>query len=191
MTDAIVLGSRSFTSIVKDSFWLPNIFAILEFEVPNNDLYFRERNYRDSLIQRYGFSLKEKILLYASTFRDKGETDYYNLVFDRLRDSLCNKDESDWKVIVRFPPIISKQDDLFCYNERIINGSVFPDQQELCMISDCLVTDYSSIMGDFLLMGKPVFLYVPDLERYSSRTEGRGLSEMYYHLPFSLFSYSV
>lgn len=183
MTDAIVSGSRLFTSIVKDSFWLPKRCSILEFGVPRNDLYFKGSNYRDSLKQRYGFSLKDRILLYAPTFRDKGETDCYDLDFNRLRDSLCVKDESDWKIIVRLHPNISKQDILFTYNESIINGSVFPDQQELCMISDCLVTDYSSIMGDFLLMGKPVFLYVPDLDRYSSRTEGRGLRDLFYNLP--------
>ena len=59
-------------------------------------------------------------------------------------------------------------------------------EQALCMISDCLITDYSSIMADFMLMKKPIFLYVPDLEAYSNQNTGRGLRDMFYHLPFSL-----
>ena len=49
------------------------------------------------------------------------------------------------------------------------------------MIADCLITDYSSIMGDFFIMGKPVFLYVPDWEHYN--TACRGLRDMFFELP--------
>ena len=52
------------------------------------------------------------------------------------------------------------------------------------MISDGLITDYSSIMGDFILMKKPVFLYVPDLEIYANQKTGRGLRDLYYQMPF-------
>ena len=91
--------------------------------------------------------------------------------------------QEEWKVIIRLHPNISHREDLFSYGDGIVNGTAYPDQQELCMISDWLITDYSSMMGDFLLMRKPVFLYVPDLEEYSSRATGRGLRKLFYHLP--------
>ena len=185
MTDAAVSGSRSFSKILKESFWLPEKCSILEYGVPRNDLYFRGDTYRRELKQSYGFLPNERILLYAPTFRDHDETDCYNLDFEGLRKVLCLATKEEWKIIVRLHSVASKRTDLFHYGETVINGTDCPDQQELCMISDYLVTDYSSIIGDFLLMRKPVFLYVPDLERYASRSAGRGLRDMYYHLPLS------
>lgn len=185
MTDAVVTGSRSFSTIVKESFWLPEKCAILEFGVPRNDLYFQGEAFKANLRKRMGFSEGERILLYAPTFRDKGETDCYNLDFESVRDVLCQKTGDPWKIVIRLHPNITRQADRFRYDNSILNGSVYPDQQELCMISDCLITDYSSIMGDFMLMRKPVFLYVPDLERYAGRNTGRGLRDLFYNLPMS------
>ena len=185
MTDAVVSGSSSFSKILRESFWLPEGCSILEFGVPRNDIYFKGDSYIDSLKQTLGFASEDRILLYAPTFRDKGETDCFDLDFEELRTTMCDVTGTEWKIVVRLHPNISSRVDLFCFNESIINGSVISDQQELCMISDCLVTDYSSIMGDFLLMRKPVFLYVPDLERYSSQVTGRGLRDLFYELPVS------
>ena len=185
ITDAVVTGSRSFSTIVKDSFWLPEKCAILEYGVPRNDLYFRGEAFKADLKKRMGFSVEDRILLYAPTFRDKGETDCYNLDFERLHDALCRKTGGSWKVVVRLHPNITRLAGRFHYGNSIVNGSTYPDQQELCMVSDCLITDYSSIMGDFLLMRKPVFLYVPDLERYAGQDTGRGLRDLFYKLPMT------
>ncbi len=182
-TDAVVSGSQSFSRILRESFWLPENCSVLEYGVPRNDIYFRDDSFRNALKRKLGFIPDDRILLYAPTFRDNGETDCYDLDFERLRRTLFEVSSMEWKVIVRLHPNISRRADLFCYGESIINGSTCPDQQELCMISDCLITDYSSIMGDFLLMKKPVFLYVPDLARYASRNSGRGLRDIYYDLP--------
>lgn len=175
ITDAAVSGSESFSQILKESFWLSENCKILEFGVPRNDLYFRGADYKDELKNRFGFSPSDKILLYAPTLRDDGSTDCFNLDFEKLRVKLCQTSNEKWKIVIRLHPYLSSKAGLFGYDDNIINGSLFDDQQELFMISDVLITDYSSIMGDFFMMEKPVFLYAPDLERYSNRSTGRGL----------------
>ena len=184
ITDAAVSGCPLFSRILRESFWLPENCTILEYGVPRNDIYFRGDAFREELKRRYGFSSDDRVLLYAPTFRDDGETDCYNLDFERLRKSLCRSTGAEWKIIVRLHPNISSRADLFHYDERIINGSACSDQMELCMIADCLITDYSSIMGDFFLMDKPVFLYVPDWEHY--KTSCRRMRDMFYELPLPL-----
>mgnify|MGYP002856275836 CR=1 FL=1 len=186
VTDAVLSGNKQFSQILKDSFWLPKQCEILEFGVPRNDVYFKGDEIKNIIKQKYGFSGEDKILLYAPTFRDYDVTSCYNIDFERLRNLLCQLSNENWKVVIRLHPNISSKSGMFCYDKNIQNGSDFADQQELCLISDCLITDYSSIMGDFLLMRKPVFLYAPDLEQYSDKTKGRGLREMYFQLPFSM-----
>lgn len=40
------------------------------------------------------------------------------------------------------------------------------------LASDALITDYSSVMFDFSITGKPMYFLVPDLERYRSELRG-------------------
>lgn len=42
----------------------------------------------------------------------------------------------------------------------------YPDVTELYIAADVLITDYSSVMFDFSVTGKPIIFLAPDLERY-------------------------
>lgn len=186
VTNAILSGNKFFSSVLKNSFWLPENCKILEYGVPRNDIYFRGNEFRNRLKRQFGFSLEDKILLYAPTFRDDDDVSCYSINMDRLLDVLSQKDKASWKIVIRMHPNVSSRAELFCFNKNIIDGSIWSDQQELCLISDYLITDYSSIFADYLLMRKPVFLFATDLEKYADRQAGRGLRDLYYHLPFSL-----
>lgn len=185
-TNAVLSGNEFFSEVLKKSFWLPEYCEILEYGVPRNDIYFRGNEFRNQLKYQFGFSLEDRILLYAPTFRDDDDPSCYSIDMERLIGVLSQCSHASWKVIVRLHPNVSSKTELFSFNERVIDGSVWPDQQELCLVSDCLITDYSSIFADFLLMRKPVFLFATDLEKYADRQSGRGLRDLYYHLPFSL-----
>lgn len=187
-TNAILSGNTFFSKVLKESFWLPEHCVILESGIPRNDIYFKGDEFKNKLKEKFGFSKEDKILLYAPTFRDDYDTRCYNIDFVKVRMLLEQLKGETWKIIIRLHPNIASRTDLFHFDANIIDGSLYPDQQELCLISDCLITDYSSIMADFMLMKKPVFLYATDLEKYSDKNAGRGLRDMYYHLPFTLSS---
>lgn len=55
---------------------------------------------------------------------------------------------------------------------RVRNVSDYPDIAELYLIADVLVTDYSSVMFDFALTGRPIVYYCPDLEHYRDELRG-------------------
>ena len=55
----------------------------------------------------------------------------------------------------------------------MIDVTGFPDTSRLLLAADALITDYSSVMFDFSVTGKPMYFLVPDLEHY--RSELRGL----------------
>ena len=48
----------------------------------------------------------------------------------------------------------------------MIDVSDWPDINELMLVSDVLVTDYSSAMYEFALLGRPMAFFTPDADDY-------------------------
>jgi CDP-glycerol glycerophosphotransferase len=69
---------------------------------------------------------------------------------------------------------------LFANTPNISDVTLYPDMQELLLIADVLVTDYSTIIYDEVIMDKLVLLYAPDLDDYKTN---RGLKQIYFDLP--------
>lgn len=181
ITDVIISGSKFFTNVAKTAFWYPSHTEILETGIPRNDIYFHiSDEYKSDLLSKYHLSTEKEYVLYAPTFRDDGDLSIYNLDIEKMRKSLKEITGKDWVFIIRLHPNIKDKSNLFHYNENVINGSLFPEAQELCIISNLLVTDYSSIMLDFMLMKKPFLLYTPDVDRYEQE---RGLRPIFYTMP--------
>ena len=57
-------------------------------------------------------------------------------------------------------------------SEDTINGNACEDMAEYLLAADALLTDYSSSMFDFMLTGRPVFLYTPDIADYRDGERG-------------------
>jgi len=49
---------------------------------------------------------------------------------------------------------------------RAIDVTKYPDVADLYLAADILITDFSSVMFDFSVTGKPMLFLAPDLERY-------------------------
>ncbi|GAA4179273.1 CDP-glycerol glycerophosphotransferase family protein [Gryllotalpicola koreensis] len=54
----------------------------------------------------------------------------------------------------------------------VIDVTGYPEISELYLAADILITDYSSVMFDFSVTGKPIFFYMPDFEHYRDQTRG-------------------
>ena len=100
--------------------------------------------------------------------------------FVALKDALEQKTGDSWIIGCRLHPNIQKDAAL----DGVISMTRYPDMQELLGASDCLITDYSSCMFDMAIAGKPCFLYVPDLDEYTSHERGLYFNIM--ELPFPI-----
>lgn len=56
--------------------------------------------------------------------------------------------------------------------DGVMDVTGYPDVSELFLVADALITDYSSVMFDFTVTGKPVFFFTPDLEHYRTNLRG-------------------
>lgn len=54
----------------------------------------------------------------------------------------------------------------------VIDVTSYPDVSELFLAADALVTDYSSVMFDFTVTGKPLFFFTPDIDHYRETLRG-------------------
>ena len=182
-TDYVLSGSERMSAIFRDEFWYPKSCRILEFGTPRKDLYFASSPEQKQGVKQKLFGRPEvRVALYAPTFREK--TSNAVCVFDvgRLHKLLVKKFGGEWVVVVRLHPNAANSASLFTYNENVVNGTQMPDGQMLNLVSDCLITDYSSIIEDFVVQRKPVFLLVRDLDQYLLKE--RKLRDFYFELPF-------
>ena len=116
-----------------------------------------------------GSLMDKKIILYAPTFRDN-ETDNPKLHMNvsKLAETLPD----DYLIFLKLHPFVSrafKENDL---PDRVINVSDYQDLNELMVVSDVLITDYSSIIFDFVVLDKPMYFFADDILDFEAN--GRG-----------------
>ncbi|MDN3309628.1 CDP-glycerol glycerophosphotransferase family protein [Microbacterium oryzae] len=115
--------------------------------------------------ERLDIGADERVLLYAPTWRD--DRDEIVEFVDPARLAA----EADAVVLVRghSRTLIPGRD---VAGPRVIDVTAYPDTSELLLAADALITDYSSVMFDFSVTGKPMYFLVPDLAHYRGELRG-------------------
>lgn len=179
MTDYLISANKFTTNNFREAYKLEGIYQgnIIETGYPRNDTIFNaSRDYVISKMRAYGVDIdpNKKIVLYAPTW--KGEQfgkpvinlEEYNSFLDTVY-----KYVDEEKVQVLFKPHQSVYKTL--KEDGELQSNFIPatlDTNEILSVTDVLVSDYSSIFFDYLVTGRPILFYIPDLEKYE---QGRGL----------------
>ncbi|HKM04763.1 MAG TPA: CDP-glycerol glycerophosphotransferase family protein [Lachnospiraceae bacterium] len=111
---------------------------------------------------------ENKIFFYMPTFRDS-EIKFFSVMnLERFNDFLVNK---NYLYVTKLHPKskIRKEFEQFQYS-NIINVNADVDPYTLLKYADVLITDYSSIYSDFMLLNRPVIGFYYDYEEYSTYT---------------------
>lgn len=149
---------------------------VLMCGTPRNDILFDGD--KEQMKKKLGLPLDKKIILFAPTFRDNvemsGIDQLQSMNFEKLFEALNEKFGGEWSFVFRSHNLVMKQiqENGLRVNTDIINGNEHEDMAEYLVCADVLLTDYSSSMFDFSLMGKPCFLYTPDIINYRSNERG-------------------
>ena len=154
------------TEIFRRAFRYPG--DIIESGYPRNDIL---RHQPQDVIQKVRDQLQidagKKVVLYAPTFRDWNPNSFQRTLEDI--QTLSQQVDEDSIVLLRLHYLLSNMISQHNMPTNIVNVSNYQDIQELYLISDMLITDYSSVMFDFALLKRPIILYSYDLEEYVSR----------------------
>lgn len=178
-TDLFISNSRVLSDCYRKDFWCD--CEIMECGFPRNDILFKDNEGIAEKVSTF-FNIKDnfKLAMYAPTFRDDGSVDAYKIDAEKIVEAL-EKDGNKWKLLIRMHPNVEECDNLFPFDENILNATKYPDMQELLVATDLLITDYSSTVFEFAAMEKAVFLYTPDIEEYEKI---RGLMPTFFQMPY-------
>lgn len=158
---------------------------ILECGYPRNDILVNATpDLKNKIKDRLGISHDTKVIFYMPTFRGDGNLSPYKLNAEKIREIVEKKLGGKWIMGVRLHPNIANMQAPIEFSSTVRDFTRYPDCQDLLLITDILITDYSTTMFDLLLLDKPVFLFATDIEHYQK--DIRGLKPMYYSLPFPL-----
>ena len=157
---------------------------ILECGYPRNDILVGDyKKYAKKVYDFFGLPKEKKTVLYAPTYRNGRKLDQYQMDLTLLREELHKRFQGEWVVLMRLHPTMAKKAGNIIYSDDVINASVYDDMQELLAGCDVLVSDYSSVISEFALTKKPIFLYATDVKEYAVE---RDFYVDYYSLPFPI-----
>lgn len=150
--------------------------TILEIGYPRNDILFSGNNTDNinELKRKMGLPIDKKILLYAPTWRDN---EYYtkgaykfntSMDFDLLKSKLGD----EYVCIVKYHYLVKDKLDWTPYKDFIYQFDMCEDIAELYLVSDMLITDYSSVMFDYSILKRPLLFFAYDLEDYKDNLRG-------------------
>lgn len=167
MTTHWISNSAFETEVYKQAFW--GVDNVLEFGHPRNDILI---NGDASTVEKVRRTLNignRKILFYAPTFREDYRLECYQIDYERLKAALEQKFGGEWVFIVRLHPRVRNfSEQLLPDTDYIIDGTYYPDIQELILCADSMITDYSSCIFDFLLTRRPGFIFATDIAEYNT-----------------------
>lgn len=169
--DHILIGSQNAVPAYAEAFGQPAEKFVTDIGIPRTDLFFDpERSDRalEAVRAEYGLPAGKKVILYAPTFRGdtKHEAAYHDdLDLDVMRDRCA----SDYVLLLRLHPFVARLTAL----SPALSGFAFdvsnhPDINELMLVSDLLITDYSSVIFEYSLLDRPMVFFAPDHEAYEA-----------------------
>ncbi len=150
--------------------------AILEVGYPRNDFLVNhtEKDVQD-IKKRLGLGNSEKkIILYAPTWRDnqhsasKGYIYKTEIDFEKLKTEFGD----EYVILFRAHYLVANSFDFERYEGFVRDVSGIDDINELYVISDMLITDYSSVFFDYAILERPIIFYMYDLEKYRDEIRG-------------------
>lgn len=156
---------------------LPRSFGfdgqVLNVGYPRNDVLAKANaNSRRLTVRNHlGFEPYHFVVLYAPTWRDNlsGAHGYKRVAY--LNPQIVRRAlGSNTRIVLRGHQNTAK--DPAKQSHGVIDATNYPNINDLLLAADLLITDYSSVMFDYAITGKPMVYLTPDLDLYKSTTRG-------------------
>ncbi|MBQ4529107.1 MAG: CDP-glycerol glycerophosphotransferase family protein [Lachnospiraceae bacterium] len=155
-----------------DKFGSTDIFVNTGY--PRNDFLCNyTEDMKEEILEKLQLPKDKKFILYAPTWRD---TQYENgkIVYQVALDfkKFMDKLPKDYVLLFRAHHHVKAVNNDNEVMDNVINVADVDDINDLYVVSDMLITDYSSTMFDYALLKRPMVFYMYDLEDYGDNVRG-------------------
>lgn len=137
---------------------------VLLHDIPNAEMFMEEDFNNIKSFKAQG----KKIFIYMPTFRETGKDISGWLKSDKLKEFLHNNNAILVCKLHPFDKNSLDSDLVEDFYKMASDSDIYP----VLKYSDALITDYSSIYFDYLLLDKPILYYPIDLEEYQEKCRG-------------------
>ncbi len=181
-TDFLFITSKNYKHDFAEAFQIdeekifPLGMARLDYFAPENLKEENIEKIKSNFEKTYPKVKNKKIILYAPTFR---ETSEFNNVFKYFDFKEFEMElGGDYVLLLRLHPRMYQfgQDNNLLEEvlklDNIYDLTDYPSIEELMLISDILITDYSSLMVEYTILNKPIILFAYDLDNYLKNERG-------------------
>jgi CDP-ribitol ribitolphosphotransferase len=165
-----LVSAARFIPAFAEAFNLPPARFTSALGIPRTDLFFdpdRSAAAAAAVRRRYAIPEGKRVILYAPTYRASRMTnarDPLDLDIAALEAAIG----SDHVLLLRSHPFVRQRSRIAPSSSFAIEVSDHPDINELMLVSDVLVTDYSSAIYEFALLGRPMAFFAPDHAAYEA-----------------------
>ncbi|MHA5050515.1 bifunctional glycosyltransferase/CDP-glycerol:glycerophosphate glycerophosphotransferase [Streptomyces sp. SD15] len=171
--DMLVSPNSFSTPILKRAFGFPG--EMVECGYPRNDILRRPgmEQREQEIRRRIGLPPGKRVIMYAPTWRDDQFYSPGKYKFDfriDLEDARARLGDDHVLMVRRHPNVVDPvpgAGDGFVYDV-----SDYPDMADLSLITDVMITDYSSLMFDYVNTGRPILFFTYDLDHYRDTLRG-------------------
>lgn len=140
--------------------------------IPRTDIFFDEE-YKKNMVAELKETFPQiktakKVYMYAPTFRGDNALNAY-FPFEKINLKKWGKrlKEEGSVLLIKMHPFVKEQVKIpEEYKDCIIDTASYREVNDLLFVVDVLITDYSSIIYEFSLLGRPMYFYAFDLNMY-------------------------
>ena len=140
--------------------------------VPRTDLFFDKEKQKKSklkLYDRYPKLKDKKLILYAPTFRGTSQSNAkLDITFDL--EKVLKSIPDDYIFGLKMHPFVKTRIDDSKY-DNLIDLSDYDNINDILLISEMLITDYSSVVFEYSLLERPIIFYSPDRDLYKEERD--------------------
>lgn len=169
LADYMLAQSHYDINIYSRAFSVPKSNIILT-GFPRNDSLVKNAkpDHISKLKEKFGIPQGKKVILYAPTFRDyERENNCWALSVPFNLDRLEREFSNQYVIVVK-AHIAIVEGLKIKETEFVKNLSAYPNLNDILLVSDILISDYSGILFDFAVLGRPIFCYTYDYEKYKT-----------------------